>query len=131
MKKIIRDLLSLDQLPCSEAAEWVSQNVFSDKIDIVVSANENWREWTAIHTRDQEILSVLATDQDWAVRSAVASNANTPAETLLTLATDQDSDVRSAVASNANTPAETLLTLATDQDSDVRSAAINNKNYKQ
>ena len=102
MKKIIRDLLSLDQLPCTEASEWVSQNTFSDKIDIVVSANENWRQWTAIHTHDQEILSVLATDQHWAVRSAVASNANTPAETLLTLATDQHWAVRSAAINNKN-----------------------------
>jgi len=102
MKKIIRDLLSLDCLPCSEAAEWAGSQKFEDKADMVISAIENWRQWVAIHTADQEILSVLASDQHWAVRSSVAQNANTPVDTLTAMASDKDSDVRRSAINNKN-----------------------------
>ena len=49
-----------------------------------------------------EILSVLATDEDWLIRCRVAQNPNTLPETLSVLATDEDSWVRHYAARHPN-----------------------------
>ena len=106
MKKILKELLSLDAFPCDEACRWAKSGKFDDKFDMVVSAKDEWRSWVGTHTADRDILKTLAADQDSDVRKAVAQNANTPVDTLQTLAADQQWDVRKAVAQNANTPVE-------------------------
>ena len=83
MKKILKELLSLDAFPCDEACRWAKSGKFDDKFDMVVSAKDEWRSWVAwvgTHTADRDILKTLAADQDSDVRYAVAQNANTPVE---------------------------------------------------
>ena len=80
MKKILKELLSLDAFPCDAACLWAQHGKFDDKFDMVVSAKNEWRVWVGTHTTDRDILQTLATDQDSAVRYAVAQNANTPVE---------------------------------------------------
>jgi len=77
-----------------------------------------------------EILKVLATDEDYDVRSLVAGNPNTPVETLKVLATDKHFHVRYWVAGNPNTPVELLKILATDKHFHVRYWVAKNPNYK-
>jgi len=60
----------------------------------------------------------------------LAENPNTPTEILKVLATDEDYDVRSLVAGNPNTPVETLKVLATDKHFHVRYWVAKNPNYK-
>ena len=50
------------------------------------------------------------------VRMGVATNPNTPVETLEVLASDPNEWVRRGVARNPNIPAETLKLLATDKN---------------
>ena len=77
-----------------------------------------------------ESLSVLATDENSAVRYWVARNPNTSVESLKVLATDEDPDVRCEVARHPNTPVEDLKVLATDENSDVRFWVARHPNYK-
>lgn len=58
------------------------------------------------------ILALLATDEDYHVREAVAENKNTPANILTMLAQDKDADVRYEVTKNPNTPYKTLVMLS-------------------
>ena len=50
----------------------------------------------------QEVLSILATDENWRVRYWVARNSNTSSETLQVLATDEDTGVRYWAARHPN-----------------------------
>ena len=102
MKKKLKEMLSLNSLPCSEASAWAEQTKYSDPIDLVISAKSEWREWVAKETNGIDTLQTLSADQHWSVRRAVANNANTPIETLQTLSADQDWGVRYAVANNKN-----------------------------
>ena len=52
----------------------------------------------------KKILAILSTDENWIVRSCVASNSNTPIEVLNILSKDKDKDVRYWAALNPNTP---------------------------
>ena len=78
MKKILKEMLSLDAFPCGEAYRWAQREKFDDKFDMVVSAKDEWRAWVGNHTTDRDILQTLASDQDSDVRYAVAQNTNTP-----------------------------------------------------
>lgn len=49
-------------------------------------------------------MAILSTDENWIVRSCVASNSNTPIEVLNILSKDKDKDVRYWAALNPNTP---------------------------
>ena len=53
-------------------------------------------------------------------RLEVASQSDTPPDTLAVLAADRRSDVRSAVASNRSSGPEALAVLAEDPDSEIR-----------
>jgi hypothetical protein len=59
---------------------------------------------------------------EWGPRARVASDPNTPPETLAMLAYDFDYWVRTAVAGNPNLPHEVHAMLAHDRDPDVRAA---------
>ena len=102
MKKKLKEMLSLNSLPCSEASAWAEQTKYSDPIDLVISAKSEWREWVAKETNGIDTLQALAADQDSDVRYAVAGNAATPIGTLQALAVDQSWGVRYAVANNKN-----------------------------
>ena len=58
----------------------------------------------------------------------VATNPNTPIETLKVLATDEDGIVRKRVADNSSTPEEILKVLATDEYQYVRRGVAENPN---
>jgi hypothetical protein len=75
-----------------------------------------------------ETLTILARDEYSGVRWNVARNPNTPPETLTILARDENYDVRRRVALNPNTPPETLTSLARDKDCLVRWRVANNPN---
>ncbi|ASY30178.1 LPD38 domain-containing protein [Taylorella equigenitalis] len=75
-----------------------------------------------------EVFDILADDEEWYVRKAVARNPNTSKETLEKLVNGNDSDVKKAVAENPNIPLEMLKKLVNDKHPDVRlQVARNNK----
>ena len=76
MQKKLKEMLSLDSLPCIESCKWAEQTKYSDAIDLVISAKTEWREWVAKKTSDIDILQTLPADQDSDVRCAVANNKN-------------------------------------------------------
>ncbi len=113
--------------PCSSGWNAFSAALKEYGLEAAVkSAPVSDREWGARNTNREDLLILLATDDHWDVRSAVAQNAQTPAAVLTVLATDDHWDVRSAVAKNAQTPAAVLATLATDASWEVRSAVAKN-----
>jgi hypothetical protein len=67
-----------------------------------------------------ETLTQLATDKHVYVMSVAAKNPNCPVEVLTQLATDKIASVRLNVASNPNCPVELLTQLATDKNWNVR-----------
>jgi hypothetical protein len=82
-----------------------------------------------------EILALLANnlannDDHWVVRENVATNPNTPPETLDRLVND-DVGVRIGAAQNPNTSPETLERLANDEDWCVRCEVAANPNAPQ
>ena len=79
-------------------------------------------------TSDVETLNILAENENYEVRWAVAENKNTPVKLLAVLAKDEDIDVRWAVALNKNTSADILAMLAKDENIGVRWAVANNRN---
>ncbi len=108
-----------------------SEITISRELDIVkeleiLAGDEDWKVRCAVACNPNtptELFKTLAGNKDTVVRWSVASNPNTLVEILETLASDGDEDVRRAVALNPNTPVEILETLASDGDEDVRSAA--------
>ena len=75
-----------------------------------------------------DTLDRLAGDERESVRSAVAGNPNTPADLLDRLADDISESVRSAVAGNTNIPADLLNRLVGDIHENVRAAVARNPN---
>ena len=67
---------------------------------------------------------MLAQDEMWRVRNAIAGNINTPSDVLAMLAKDVDVDVRCMVTDNKNTSVETLVMLSKDNNEWVSEAAI-------
>jgi hypothetical protein len=70
-----------------------------------------------------KVLTQLASDKDWSVRSRAAKNSNCPVELLEKLASDQNGWVRSGAATNPNCPSGLLEKLASDEDKGVRFSA--------
>lgn len=64
-------------------------------------------------------LYALASDADWKVRSAVASNEDTPESLLKILSTDSDSMVRENVMEHPNCPDDIYRNFWQDEDDDV------------
>ena len=74
------------------------------------------------------LLQVLAEDDAWEVRWAVAKHPQTPLALLEVLAKDEeDENVRSAVAAHPQTPLAVLQVLAKDKHEDVRSAVAHRR----
>jgi hypothetical protein len=63
-----------------------------------------------------DVLSVLASDEDWSVRYEVAGNVNVPRAVLARLASDQDARVRSRVVFEAVCPDVLLVNATFDED---------------
>jgi len=66
------------------------------------------------------VLSKLAQESNFRVRSRVAENPATPPDILLALAKDENDEVRLSVSENPNVPKEVLENLAKDKSDDVR-----------
>jgi hypothetical protein len=75
----------------------------------------------------QSVLTRMADDPDWEIRSIAASSHRLSNENFVGLANDMDKDVRVAVASNPKTPAEILTALASDDYVQVRDTIVSNK----
>ena len=73
-----------------------------------------------------DTLTILATDDNWRVRWAVAGNQNTPVEVLNRLAEDENWEVRFAVAKNPKIPPEAAIRLSTSEVSQIRQALSEN-----
>ena len=69
-------------------------------------------------------LALLAQEEDWRVRQAVAQNAGAPQAVLEALAQDSDHDVRTGVAQHAGSTAAILERLAQDGHLSVRRAVL-------
>jgi hypothetical protein len=81
----------------------------------VVREHKDMKKWV-IHNKTVpvEILVALSTDEDDAVREAVARKRKAPVEILERLACDPEPGVRLAVAHNAKAPRHVLELLAND-----------------
>ena len=60
----------------------------------------------------------------------LAANLNTPKEVLIILSTDKDWAIRCRVADNPNAPIEALTILSKDKDKDVKTSALRTLKYK-
>ncbi|MFF3617511.1 hypothetical protein [Streptomyces sp. NPDC002580] len=83
--------------------------------DELVREHPDMRFWAA-HNRScpPEVLAELLKDDDWRVRSRVASRRNCPAELLEALADDPHDAVRNTVATHQYSPRSAVLRLTGD-----------------
>ena len=79
---------------------------------------------TSFGKEDSTLLALLAEDEAETIREIVASNENTPPETLDELSFDDSAKVRKALALNPNISEELLEDLADDEDLEVREAVM-------
>ena len=77
---------------------------------------------------DKRALNVLADDEDFYVRKAVANNIATSAKTLEKLAKDSRKNIKKAVAENENTSSKTLDNLAKKGNWEIKVAVAKNCN---
>lgn len=66
-------------------------------------------------TISDEILRLLARDEDEQLRRGIAQKRKTPADVMMDLARDPSASVRSEIAGNAKAPLEPLRLLADDE----------------
>jgi hypothetical protein len=116
------------ELRCSEdpaeyrraAHDGATEAVWRDVID----RYPDMKEWVAHNkTVPLEILRVLATDSDAAVRSSVAAKRKLDRALFVALSADEDESVRHQLACNARLPLDLLAALATDREPFVAAAA--------
>ncbi|NEA60809.1 hypothetical protein G3I60_43295 [Streptomyces sp. SID13666] len=90
----------------------------------LVREHPDMRVWAA-HNRScpPQILAELIKDDDWRVRSRVASRRNCPAELLAALVDDPDDAVRNKVATHRHTPRWAVLRLTDDPWTEIAEAA--------
>ena len=69
-----------------------------------------------------KLVTLLARDDSWSIRAAVAARVGCAPELIVRLAHDTDADVRAAIAARADCPPHLIVRLATDTDEDVRAA---------
>ena len=91
----------------------------------LVTEHPEMRFWVA-HNRTipQEVMQVLAADEDWRVRDRIATKNSCPSDILETLSSDSHDAVASAVAGHPNTPISALRRLAKYPWEQVSSKAI-------
>lgn len=79
----------------------------------LVTEHPEMRFWVA-HNRTipQEVMRVLAADEDWRVRDRIATKNSCPSDILEALSSDSHDAVASAVAGHPNTPSSALRRLA-------------------
>lgn len=82
----------------------------------VIDNYPGMREWVAHNkTIPDEIIRILALDEDKGVRHMIACKRRTPADVLAILATDEDETIRRSVAGHRNTPANILEMMVNDE----------------
>ena len=87
----------------------------------IVENHRAMRFWVAQNkTVPQQVLRILASDEDARVRAMTASKRSIEPDLLSQLADDPDDAVRAAVARNRSTPRETLQRLREDPWEGVR-----------
>jgi hypothetical protein len=94
--------------------------------DELVHGHPDMRFWAA-HNRScpPQILAELIKDDDWRVRSRVASRRNCPAELLAELVDDPHDAVRNTVATHRHSPRSAVLRLTDDPWAVIAEAARN------
>ena len=86
----------------------------------VIATRPDMRVWVAVNkTVPIAILEVLLDDEDWRVRSTVASKRKLPPHLLEVLSRDSSEIVRLSVVSNKKTPAALLHSLAEGDPSEM------------
>jgi hypothetical protein len=91
----------------------------------LIRNHEEMRFWVAHNkTVPIAILEELSDDEDWKVRSMVASKRKLPEHLQLTLARDSNAGVRGRVVYNAKATVSVLRMLANDEDPDIRAHAL-------
>lgn len=125
---VIRSAEEFIQLRCSSDAELYRRAAFDSASEEVwrevIDTRPDLRLWVVLNkTVPAHLLDELASDEDAAVRAAVARTRRTPADTLRRLALDPDDAVRLAVARNGRAPAAVLRLLLGDSWSEVAAVA--------
>jgi hypothetical protein len=120
-REYLRELAKIGLL-----TEWVIQHLLrlrgNSVIDIVLQGVASWVD------NFPHILELLAKDNKWEIRLAVAKNPNTPASILEDLARDCYWEIRIAVSQNPSTPASILEDLARDWYWEIKMAVAQNPN---
>ena len=120
-REYLRELAKIGLL-----TEWVIQHLLrlrgNSVIDLVLQGVASW-----VHNFPH-ILELLAKDNKWEIRLAVAQNPNTPASILEELARRSDREIRMALAQNPSTPASILEELARDWHWEIKMAVAHNPN---
>lgn len=94
--------------PCLEGWRRFKAGVESLGLEAAVqTAPTSDRQWGAENTYRVELIDLLAKDERWDVRKAVARNVNAPAETLAVLANDPNEDVRFVALDRLTKPEST------------------------
>ena len=82
----------------------------------ILANDEDWGVRYAVaciyHQLSDSMISTLMTDDQYEVREGLATNRTTPADVLRALSEDKSAMVRAAIAYNPNTPVDVLKTLA-------------------
>lgn len=108
------------------------EDIFSDaELFSLAMKSHSGREIFARNSTSENILEVLAKDEDPEIRGYVAENKSTSANILSTLALDKANWIRAIVASNLNTLQTVISQLASDPSEQVRRAIAENPNTSQ
>jgi hypothetical protein len=95
---------------------------------LVTDDDESIRRRVAEQIDDEDILDLMADDEDADIRYAITQNPSITSTILHKLISDSDRFVRREVARNINTSADDLISLSRDRDLRVRIAVADNPN---
>ena len=114
--RAVLEVLLRDRLAAVRAAAAENENTPAEMVAALAGDRAiKVRSEVAARGVGTEALALLAADPKWAVRQAVAYNAQTPLEVLSLLARDTCEEVRAGVAYNTAAPPEALRVLACDE----------------
>ena len=114
--RAVLEVLLRDRLAAVRAAAAENENTPAEMVAALARDRAiKVRSEVAARGVGTEALALLAADPKWAVRQAVAYNAQTPLEVLSLLARDTCEEVRAGVAYNTAAPPEALRALACDE----------------
>ena len=97
---------------------WIKAS-YSVWIDILTKYSEYKNEVSLNKNLPDQILKLLAEDDDWQIRSTIAMKRKLPYEVFFKLAFDKNESVRMSIALNRKTPFEVLNQMKNDSWKDI------------